>query len=455
MTHQDIETASDATPREMYDAPPAVATNGSQRERIWRRLAGVAVVFLAALCVNVAVGIPIIHSEHTISNTDETSYFDYLYKVGQGHYVIGRGEHIAPAVAKVVGCRGIGTVIKPDKPTCKGTTNAWAGMLDTASIDPPTYFVLTSLGARVFMHLGVTHDLLTAGRLVGLVWGALSVTAFFFFARRFGAGSVSAALAALLLVADPLVARQWTYITPHALDVLVGIGVVWAGLHWMRSRRSLWLVGLAGLVPPLCKATDVLAPVAVGLAFVVSAFWPGTSLYRQWRRVLLGIAALIAGLAVGTAITVGMRAHYALISGNEFPQFDVHRFRFEYLTTQVGTFLQSPSGGTYMLLGLAAMYLIVGCVLRFVLAPVDEPSADMRPLAVAVTVGLVFGAWVFVLSNYFLIHQSVLIPTRYGLALLPAVLLLVARAIRARGMQIVFAVLVITWIAITVSTAGP
>jgi hypothetical protein len=125
-----------------------------------------------------------------------------------------------------------------------------------------------------------------------------------------------------------------------------------------------------------------------------------------------------------------IREHYALISGNVFPQYNVISFKFSYLSSTLGNFLQTVGSGFKPNVGLIITVLIFGCTVHAALNVREIDST--RALAASVLAFLVLGAWVFVFSNYLLMKQFVPIPGRYGLPLLAPVLVFVGRAARGR-----------------------
>ena len=50
-----------------------------------------------------------VHHTRALSPVDEATYVDYLAKVGDGHFIISRGEIFGDYAANAVACRGIGT----------------------------------------------------------------------------------------------------------------------------------------------------------------------------------------------------------------------------------------------------------------------------------------------------------------------------------------------------------
>jgi hypothetical protein len=128
---------------------------------------------------------------------DEFAYADYLYKIDSGHWVVRHGELSGEPALRRLACRGYTPSIWNDRPPCDAATFDPATFpnagINSADIHPPTYFLLTYAGARAVMALGVTDDLIDAGRLFGAVWMAAGLVALWCLVRALGAGPWAAA----------------------------------------------------------------------------------------------------------------------------------------------------------------------------------------------------------------------------------------------------------------------
>jgi len=423
-----------ATPRDAQVAAngPAGRTRPAAR-RVLRSalqaLAGFVVMTLA--CAPIVVHH--IHQHPSFSPVDEATYVDYLDKVGHGHFVIGTGERYGPYASNQVACRGILPTIRPKPAVChhpsRGTPHR---PRDSADIDPPTYYVVTSLAAHVLTGLGVTHELVTAGRLTGVLWGGAGLSVLYLLARRLGAGRLSSTVACAVALATSGVWTYWTYVTPHASDLLVGAAVSWGVLSWYRGRAPSWLLVVCGGVPVLVKATDATIVAAMVLFLLLSAVWRGSGVetepLRVPRRLLAGAGLIIAGTGGASVLWLAVRAHYSLTSSSDFPQFDVSAFHLSWLINSIGTFTQSFQAE--LGLGVLITFWIYGSLVHYVS---DRTQAqEYRTLALAAISVAMFGPWLYIVSSYVLIHQFVVIPVRYGLTLSPLALALGARNLRGR-----------------------
>ena len=392
--------------------------------------AGVALLF--AVCSSLMapiIGLQV-HRNTPLSVIDEVTYTDYLFKVGHGHFIIGNGEKLGGEALRQRACRGISIGLLAPKPSaCKQPLPRPAGR-NTADIDPPTYYVLTYGVARVLQRLGVTHDLVTAGRLAGAVWAGSALTTVVLLCRFLlvsrGAAVVAAAAAGLT---SGLVS-QWQYLTPHATDLTVGGLVTLAVLAWERGRVQSWALLLAGAVPPLVKASQVEIALAVALYLLIGAFWRPAGPARVDRRRLLGGLAVLVALALSSVTWLQIRNHYALTHAVAFPFFDVRSFQPHFVLDNVGRFLLPWSD--HLAPGLAALVVVwcYGVAAHTTTAPDADPA--LRRLSLAVLAAGAFGAVLLVASNYVLLQQYYLIPERYGFALVPAALALGATALRSR-----------------------
>ena len=443
------DTLAEETPAQEHEHAAPAAAGRWLRGRLAKTLMLlVAVTGLAAPLIGLEV-----HRNPALSPYDEVSYLDYLYRVDHGLFVVGKGDKVSVYTTRVVACLGVQGVVPPDPAVCHGTEPAVPKYLDTADIDPPTYYVLTAIGAGVIRWLGVTRSLLVSGRLMGIAWAGLGLTLLILFARRLRATWTVAAVVAGLVLCMPLYLRMWTFLSPHAMELIVTISVLWVAVNWAEGGGRWWHLALVGLVPPAVKATDVLA---VGLAVLMLLFCA----YRAWvagrrspdlhsgpgsdrgpddraapstARLMTGAAILFASTLVASIVWLAVRSHYSIMAGNEFPQFDVTHFALTYLTSTVAIFMQPQ-------LVLADNQLSVAVLLQLALfgsvlvaLRSTRPPTIVQPLSGALLVGGIFGPWLFVLFNYVVLSQFVTgLPIRYGLSVFSGAAAVLAVSIRTR-----------------------
>jgi len=161
----------------------------------------------------------------------------------------------------------------------------------------------------------VTHELVTAGRLTGVLWGGAGLSLLYLLARRRGAGRLSSSLACAVALATPGVWTSWTYVTPHASDLLVGAAVSWGVLSWYRARAPSWLLVVCGGLPVLVKVTDATIVAAMVLFLLLSAVWRGSGVetepLRAPQSLLAGAGLIIVGTGGASALWLAVRTHYS------------------------------------------------------------------------------------------------------------------------------------------------
>lgn len=366
---------------------------------------------------------------------DEWSYADYLHKIDDGLVWMPPGEMAGQEVIADVACRGTEPEFFPQAPPCGQTSYDPAAFLNSgvnsASIHPPTYFLVTWAGAKTILATGVTDDLITAGRLVGIIWMAAGLLGLLLLLRELRVHPVAQALAVLLVATTPRFVEQWQYLTPDAANMLLGSVVLLAALRWLRGASRWWLLPVAGAFATAVKAPNVLVVCLAALVLVLSP----SALYGVRKRVL-GAAMLLGGaLATGLAVLVVR----ALLAPADLPPSDLDlaqradAFSPLWLADNVAAFL-SPFGrpGTAVYgLSVVAVIVVVGLAAA---AAVYLPSSDRRQrLAVATAVMLVLGPLLLVVLTYATSHQYFPMRERYGYTLFPAVVALAAGALRTRG----------------------
>jgi hypothetical protein len=420
----DLERVGD--PPAAVSAPPPPRRASAAANRIARLL------LLFAVCT--AAATPVIayevHRNPRLSPIDELAYIDYLHKVGHGHFVIGSGETISGEARHDSLCRGVSRGIRaPDPVGCAAPDPPAAGRTST-EIDAPTYYVLTYVAARGIQGLGFTDDLVQAGRLAGALWAGASLALLVLLCRDLGASRAASAAAAAACLATPGLVTPLHFVTPHATNLLVGALVTLLVLRWDRGAAGGWALVLAGILPPLVKAPQVVAPLAMATFLLVGAVWGGGGRLRFDRRRLIGSATVVASLAAGTGVWLMVRRHYAHTSEPPFPQLNVASFEPHFLLDNVAMFVRSWSGGPAAGMTLLVVLWCYGSAVGYLANSAYDET--LRRLSGALLAVAVTGAVIFVVSNYILLGQYYSIPERYGFSLVPAALALGAVNLRTR-----------------------
>lgn len=389
-----------------------------------------------------------IHRNTQLSIFDEVSYLDYLYRVDHGQFIVGKGDQVSAYTMRVVACRSIQGGAAPNPAICSGKKPIGPRYMDSADIDPPTYYVVTAVGAKVIRSLGVTRDLLVSGRLMGVAWAAAGLTLLLLFCRRLGASWLAAALVTGFVLVMPLYLANWTYVTPHAAELVVTVSVLWVTVNWAQGGGRWWHLALIGLLPPAVKATDVLATALAVLLLLIAAFRTWRSRTQRedaaaaTRRLLGGAALLCASTLLFSVVWLAIRSHYSIMAGNEFPMFNVHHFSLTFLTSTLALFLQPQAllADGQISVAVLLQLALFGAALVVLRSPVR--SLTLWPLAGAVLVGGIFGPWLFVLFNYVVLGQFVTpLPIRYGLSVFSGAAAVLACGMRTRVPMVAVSVL--------------
>ena len=415
-----------------FGAGPAAERGAApSRPARWRPAAAALAVVLAVLALSGAVVGTAVAHHRPIFILDEWTYVDYLYKVDHGHLWMPRGDVVGQDAVRAVACRGTQPNFYPTHPPCGlahyDTRHYLNDGISTAAIHPPTYFLLTDLGARAVMAVGGTHDLVTAGRLVGAAWMAAGLLMLILLAREFGAGRLATGIAVLAVAVTGKFVEEWQYLTPDAANLLVGGVVMLSVVRWLRGRWPWWSLPLAGAFAIALKSPNLLVVGAgmVAILFAVTA--------RPLRQRLAGAAGLGAGAAAVAALIGGVQAAIAR-TGFVSPQDRTEhadRLHGQWFLDNLDTFVRpfGRPGHAYALahlLGFLVLGLVVASV--FTLA-----SADLRqPVGVGVLSGVVLGPAVLIVLVFGAQHEYAPIEERYGYSLMPAVFALAASHWRGR-----------------------
>jgi hypothetical protein len=262
------------------------------------RLAWLLTGLLFAL-VAVVVVVPAATGPGGVSPLDEFWYADALDKADRGE-LSNTGDKVDGYARQVMSCRGVIGVTPPSGACGAPQLDAALPLsgYTAADIHPPTYFFATAIASKVVRAVGLTDDLLIAGRLVGVMWLALGMLAVVALGRAWGAGWVMPALTAVGLGTSPLLVSVSGYLSPDALGLLVGAGVLLAVTHWMRGRVPTAMLLPVAMLPASVKVPFVLAPL-FGAALLVVAAVTGQI---AWRRASIGAALLVGGAGAGAVL---------------------------------------------------------------------------------------------------------------------------------------------------------
>lgn len=372
--------------------------------------------------VALIVVVPAASGPGGVSPVDEFWYTDALDKANRGE-LSNTGDKVDPYARQVMACRGVIGVHPPS--TVCGVPQADASLPlrghTSADIHAPTYFFLTAAVGKVIRLTGVTDDLLIAGRLAGILWLTLGMLAMVALGRSWGAGWLVPVLTAVATATSPLLVSVSGYLSPDALGLLVGAGVLLAVTQWQRGRLPAALLLVAALVPAFVKVPFVLAPLFGALLLLVA----GLAGQTPWRRVLVGATLLVGGAGAGAVLWQQLRGVLAVAEPVPHPDagepIAVSSF-LRYLGYYLGVIPDSsgapiPVSAMLSVAVLPLTWLLLTAALGGIL--VRRRHDPMLPVCWAGMAGMVLGS--IVLSVIVLVATGgFLIGTpRYGLALLP------------------------------------
>jgi hypothetical protein len=386
---------------------------------------------------------------------DEFAYADYLYKIDSGRWVVRHGELSGVPALRRLACRGYTPSIWNDRPPCDAATFDPATFpnagINSADIHPPTYFLVTYAGARAVMALGVTDDLIDAGRLFGAVWMAAGLVALWCLVRALGAGPWAAACALALVAAGPMLLQQWYFLTPDAANVLVGALVMLAVVRWERDRAAqAWLIG-AGALAMALKAPNVVVIVAAGLYLVARGLLASDGSARSRRDYVRATIALVGGAALTSAVWLVTRA--ALAGPGTSPIERDERVSFlrpAQVLENVARFITPWDREPSSLYPLAVLtsYLFDGSLL---VALVAAGRRDRRyALALAAGAVLIAGPLLLVAVNFVVRGTYTIIEPRYGSTLVPIQAALAATFWTGRALYAVAVLAVVAPVALVI-----
>jgi hypothetical protein len=431
---------------------------GTRREPWWwAHLLGLLIVALV---------ITVLHSQAftRISLLDETQHGDSLYRAARGE-IVRAGDLIGPEMIAEARLRGhyTGGEVEPFE--------------NSAYAHPPTYYFLTSVPARVIRFLTPVDSLITAGRLVGALWSWAALMVLWDACRRRGAGVVARWGVALLLAATPATLHFTATVNPDAAATFTGALVTWAVLRWDEGhggRIGLALLAGAAAFAGMVKFTHLMA-VGAGALFLLLRSAPvraaGTGvrgyLQRIDRRQVLAAAVVLGAGVLASALWLVAAAAMARVDPSTFAineQYQVDAFNWRSVAGNVRV-MATPFGDGHVPIELVVLkelplrrlldYLVLGAVLGGAIMAV---RSWQRSMAQAWTFAMLIGGPLFVVILYATQGLYFAVPPRYGLALAPGLLLLVAVASRARSYSwglLVFGVITYAASVVVMLNPGP
>lgn len=372
--------------------------------------------------VAVVVVVPAATGPGGVSPVDELWYTDAVDKADRGE-LTNTGDKVDEYARQVMACRGVIGLHSPSaacgapQPDASLPLNGYT----SADIHAPTYFFLTAVVAKVVRAVGLTDDLLIAGRLAGVLWLALGLFALVAVGRAWGGGWVVPVSTAVAVGASPLMTSVSGYLSPDALGLLVGGLVLLAVTRWQRGRLPTAALAAAALLPAFVKVPFVLAPLFGAVLLLVAA----ATRQITWRRAMIGGSTLVVGAGAGAILWQLLRQMIAVAVPVLHPAAE-EPVALASFTKYLGYYLETipaisgapiPVPAMLVLAVKPLVWLLLAAALGgLLLWRHDNP---LVPVAWAGVAGMVLGSVVLslivlVASGGFLVGTP-----RYGLALLP------------------------------------
>ena len=406
-----------------------------------------------AFCVALSVLVVSLHVREyrPLSPIDELQHLDYLYKAPSGH-IVARGERIGQAALRDETCRGL------DAPIALPSCTAPAPLdpdefqergFNTASVHPPTYYFLTGTAAKAVRNVFGWSSLHTAGRALGAVWLSLAVAIMWRLLVFRGARPLTQVALLSMLIVSPAVIMASATVSPDATGLFAGALVLAAVLLWEDGRVPAWVPPLAVAGALALKFTHI---AVVGVAVVYLAIralqqgrpadWRTDAVMRRYAVVVVGVVgSAFVMLAVWSVVqAIVAKVPQAGVPMNE--SLRANGFPLADLLGQVDAVV-SPLKGPYFSPVLRNRYIValnhvldLATLLALASAAVFAVARSReRALAAAAGVAMITLGPVTVLSTYYGTNAVTPTPTRYGLPIMPAVLLAALAAMERRWVR--------------------
>lgn len=395
----------------------------------------VLLVMAFALAASPLVAYEAVHNTE-LSVFDEWQYAERVHQVAEGDLFMRNGEEIGPWGQDARACRGIIRVAEPQPAPCRGKPPVLVA--NSAASDPPPYFIATGLITGAAMKTGLTDNAVTTGRLVGTLWAALSMWSLFLLSRALGATHAGSLVVSATPLLVPAFLQQYTFITPHALDIPVGAFAALATVRFMRREWPWWTLAVAGLGVAGVKGSNIVVVVGLGIALLAVITWPNATIERAAR-----IRALVAGTLLSVSSVAFTAAWQAIVKATQVAEppppgnFFVDKLEPQWLLIDSFRFLSTFGEGALLLPGVWMFIAINGSAIAIWSGLARDQRPFVRQLAPGYLLGCAVGAVVLDLMVFFLTDQYIGVHIRYGLALFSLGLAFFALLLRTRTSQVI------------------
>lgn len=397
-----------------------------------------------------------------ISPIDELQHLDYLIRVPRGQ-IPGSGDQFGQDSLRIETCSRLDEGFDQQVPPCVTDPAVTLdpavfqeGGYNTAYIHPPTYYLVDGLVARAIdAVVPGDQSLLTTGRLAGLVWALAAVVFLWLLLAEVGAGLLARAALIVIVVSAPTILHATSTVNPDGSAVAVGAAILWAVLRWERGRLAAWVPIVCAVAVAATKVTNLAATgVVVGYLLVgaLTERRAAAAGARRWDRQrpwgsLADRVRMALGIVLVTMVVAGMWAVAQKLLEEVPPEtlpMSVRTAASSFPIAELASSWHqtvSPLRGPYLapflrttpvtvMAGLVDLALMVGAVVGTVLAPAGSRARRLGAVVLAMTVLL---PPVLVVFNALVPKVYVVIPPRYGISLVPALVAAAVPLVRRRS----------------------
>lgn len=411
-----------------FERVARLATVTSPRLTIFDR-----VLLTTIVLASVIFGTVHVLEHEKISPIDEYVYIDYLSRVSTDG-VIAKGETRA-AAREYLSCQGVrgypqfaGGVCGTDADVEADAEFPYGG-LTSADFYSPVYFWVTWAVAQPLVFFGV--DLITAGRLVGSLWLAAAGVLLFLTVRRLTEDRLLALASPLLLIGSLPSYWSHTYVSTDATAFLAGAALLAIAVRLDEGSGGRVALPLVAAVVVLAKVQNMAAVAMVAL-FLVFGAWSRrkTSNSPWWRSapVFASVVAVVAAIGA-QGVWLLFRALF-LADGPSADQQVGDLFGVGALVAEVFKILPGVVGTTSGLAQTTSIGAVLAGALALVIVAgaVGLPFAGNRKerstrLGTSALVASLVSAPVLAVVTVVTVGFYFSLPARYGLSLLPSLIL--------------------------------
>ena len=396
-----------------------------------RHLAAAAGVLL---CIAVALIGTYIPDQPQLSVFDEWVYLDYVDQMTHAR-IAQRGEPVVGEALDVLACRGVqfyGTVGSPCGGPYESTLGPQGG-ITAADVHPPTYFALTAAGAAAIRAVGLSDDLLTSSRMVGVFFLFLGLVGIAWLGLELGARLPAAVGAAAVVASLPLTRYTNSYLTPDNLNLAVGAATFIAAVRFGRERWPSWPLMAVAAAAGTIKAQNGLV-IGAAVAFLMWSAWASRSSDRPSVRRHLVASAGALGAFVGVQMVWQIVRSIAAV-GAAPDQGVLGPLTSGLLVQETAAFLfdlglRVTDDADPTIAYFSTALLVAGCVGATLYRSV---RSETWAAAAATTALLIVGSPVLVLMLQVVMGDVIPSPSRYGGSLLAPMAAVTAAAFASRA----------------------